>query len=133
MKRLIALLLVFMLSVPFFAVAEGIDVKALDNDALVMLYTQAQAEALDRGLLQVLPAGVYTGDGDLPKGMYVCQCLKDGSIKIYRSFEDYLSDKIWKDIWYPKEDEQFSMRLSGNLCYVITCPAIVLSFTPAAE
>ena len=132
MKRLLALLLVLMLSVSFSAVAEDVDVKALDNDALSMLYSKVQAEALDRGVLQILPAGVYTGNGDLPKGLYVCKARKSGSVWLYRGFEGYIAeDRSYISAWFLDEGEQFTLRLTGDVCYDVWMDAAILSFTPA--
>ena len=133
MKRLFALLLVCMLSISFSAVAEDVDVKSLDNDALVMLYTKAQAEVIDRGLFQVLPSGVYNGAGDLPKGLYVCQAPQVGTMDIYGSLEEYKAHDAHYSYYVLEEGEMFTMRLYGDLCYVLKFNAIILSFTPATE
>ena len=130
MKRLIALLMVCMLSISFSAVAEDVDVKALDNDTLVKIYNEAQAEVLERGLLNVLPVGVYTGEGDISKGIYICQAKQNGNIALYAGISGFIEYKSI-GFWMFNEGDQFTLRLTGDICYDVRIPAIILSFTPA--
>lgn len=74
MKRLVSILLVLILLLPIFAVAEslGIDLSKLTNDELLALEMAIDAEKIDRKMVKSakLGAGSYTVGKDIPAGSF---------------------------------------------------------------
>lgn len=73
MKKLLAVTLA-LLTVTLCACAEGIDLKALSDEALTELYRSAGDELMARGLLyEYLYGGDFLVGEDIPAGVYVLE------------------------------------------------------------
>ena len=74
MKRFLAILIVLIMVLPIFALAEsfGIDLSKLTNDELLALEMDIDAEKIDRKMVKSarLGAGSYTVGIDIPAGSY---------------------------------------------------------------
>ena len=63
-----------------FAVSEGIDLAGLNDDELVALMGQVQAEIVARHIAgtATLSSGTYIAGRDIPAGSYTYTCLASG-------------------------------------------------------
>ena len=94
-----------------FAVSEGIDLAGLNDDELVALMGQVQAEIVARHIAgtATLSSGAYIAGRDIPAGSYTYTCLasgKDwGNVTVYsqRGEGDQL---FWEIVSAPEDGEE---------------------------
>ena len=92
-KILIAVVVVCLLIVPSFSLAEALDFSAYTDGELLTLLEQVQAEVVNRHIQKTatLQAGTYIGGRDIPAGSYILTNIgtegQDGIISL-RSVND---------------------------------------------
>lgn len=93
-----------------FALAEGIDLAELSDDALVALMNRIQEEIVARHIegTATLPGGAYIAGKDIPTGAYIFTCLATGddwgNVTIY-SDEGEGKQLFWEVVMAPDEGE----------------------------
>lgn len=127
MKKLITLILAFVLLLPAAALSDLPDISSLSDEELLQLDWKIQAilfdHQLDDGVL--VPAGVYVVGADIPAGEYKADTVSDvgGMVKIYKTVSDYekgglnyLSEIYLGNMW-----GTLTFRLNiepGNVLYI---------------
>ncbi len=130
MKRLLALLLVLMLSVSFSAVADSY--KDMTDEELTELFLDVKEEMIKRGAWEgvTLPAGVYYVGMGFPEGTYECTNVWGGGAALmYKNYQSYLNGDTYLTRAWVISGQSFNMALYGDVCFVLEFNSIMKPFS----
>ena len=121
MRKVMALLFALVImACSSFSMAEGIDISALSDDALVALMARVQEEIVARRIEGTanLAGGTYIAGKDIPVGSYIYTCLASGedwgNVTIY-SKKGEGDQLFWEVVSAPEDgDEPESFFITLN-------------------
>lgn len=117
-KALATLLVICLMAAPIMTgLAESVDLSAFDDEQLLALLSQVQAEIVARRIEKTaeLPAGTYVGGKDIPAGTYILASNgseKDSGIVSLRASYDADNDWPSKLYEFTKSSEHYTVYLT---------------------